>query len=336
MDIECITEVDKFQSLKDEWNRLLFSSDINCIFLTHEWFSSWWKSFSEDSALEILLFRDDARHLCGIAPLMRKEKNLFFISSQEVTDYCDFISLKECREEFYKNLLEYIGSDLAGKSIIELINIKSTSPSLHYLPRLSPKFNLSCSCEETEVTPFIVLPLTYESYISNLERKNRHELRRKLRRIQTEEGVQIKKISDPEELSSAIQIFIELHRSSHSSKERFWENRGMITFFKEIVFQFSLNGWLEANFLYFKDEIIASLINFTYSDEVSFYNVAYDSKYAWYSPGIFLFNQSIKQAIEDKRKRVDFLRGEEKYKYYFGAKACKIYGLKLTSGDNEG
>ena len=59
MKVECIRDPESLEKLKDLWNELLFSSEQNCIFLTHEWISSWWKCFSEDNSLEILIFKDE-------------------------------------------------------------------------------------------------------------------------------------------------------------------------------------------------------------------------------------------------------------------------------------
>lgn len=335
MTVERITDFKIFQKIKGEWNRLLFSSKRNCLFLSHEWFSSWWESFSEGNLLEVLIFRDEKGIAYGIAPFMEKEGTLHFIASQEVSDYCDFISLKERRQEFFEDLLAYMESNYSGMGRIALINIKSSSPTLSFLSRLSAKFNFSCSYEATEVAPYLLLPSSYDSYVSNLSRKNRHELLRKWRKINTLEGIRTKKIRRPEEIQSAVHLFMGLHQSSTISKKRFWEKKGVVRFFEEITEKFSRNGWVELNFLYLKDQLIASLLSFSYADVVYFYNIAYAKDYAEYSPGYFLFHQSIKQAIEEKIKIVDFLRGGEKYKYYFGAKDCKIYRLTLIPGDRK-
>ena len=99
----------------------------------------------------------------------------------------------------------------------------------------------------------------------------------------------------------------------------------MVNFFKEIVSEFANRGWVELNCLYVKDSLVAGLLNFIYQNEVLFYNIAYKPDYSSYSPGIYLFNSSIHEAIVAKKSQVDFLRGGEKYKYDFGSKECKIY-----------
>jgi CelD/BcsL family acetyltransferase involved in cellulose biosynthesis len=195
---------------------------------------------------------------------------------------------------------------------------------------MANEHHLKHSVLETEVASGLDLPLTYEDYLKNLVRKNRHELRRKQRKIESKRSFQYKRVNDPEGVSENIDIFIELHKKSSLSKREFWQKKGMEPFFRTITALFSTNGWIEFNVLHFKDELAAMLLNFVYHDEIYFYNIAFNPNYAPFSPGIYLFNQSIHRAIEDNLRRADFLRGREKYKYYFGAKECKIMDFFLS------
>ena len=331
------------EELKDSWNKLLFSSEQDCIFLTHEWISSWWKCFSEDNSLEILIFRDEGESLAGIAPFMikggldesspyNKGKTLCFIASQEVSDYCDVITHNERREEFHENLLSYFKKNYPDVEKIELMNIKSSSPTLSFLPRLAHEHGYSSSCNETEVAPLLELPSSYDDYMASLSKKNRHELQRKLRRMESLGGVKITRIADTKQLQSSLVKFIDLHKEGSPSKEKFWGKKGMSDFFQEIASRFSLQKWVELNLLFYEDSIMAGLLNFSYSDQILFYNVAFDKDFARYSPGLFLFNHCIKEAISEGKRKADFLRGREKYKYYFGAEDSKIFRLILTQG----
>ena len=334
MKVERIRDLESLEKLKDTWNELLFSSGQNYIFLTHEWISSWWKCFSEDNSLEIFVFKDEKENLVGIAPFMTKNECLCFIASHEVSDYCDAITENKRREELYEYLLNYLRKNYPEIKKIELINIKSSSPTLNFLSRLAPEYGFSCSCTETEVAPLLGLPSSYDDYMKSLSKKNRHELRRKLRRMESLEGVKITKITDTKELQSSLEAFITLHKKGSSSKAKFWERKGMSDFFREITHRFSLQKWVELNFISYEERIMAALLNFSYSEEIYFYNVAFNREFAWYSPGLFLFNHCIKQAISEGKRKVDFLRGREEYKYYFGARESKIVQLTLTPAKN--
>jgi len=334
MRVERVEKFEHFLRLEEDWNTFLFSSDLNSVFLTHDWFSTWWRNLSEDSELHVLIFRDLNDGILGMAPLRIKEDKVLFMASHEVTDYCDFVTHRKCRENFYRSFLKNLREDYSSLASFEFINIKETSPTLLYIPKLASEYGFTSSQVESEVVPVLNLPSSYDAYISGLERKNRHELRRKLRRSESLGGLKTKKITDSEELISAVDTFIDLHRDSSMEKKNFWKKEGMVDFFRETVHRFALRGWVDLNCLFMKDSLVAALLNFTYQHEVLFYNVAYKTDFASYSPGYYLFNSSIYEAIATKKTRVDFLRGREKYKYDFGSKECKIYSLILAPGDS--
>ncbi len=330
MQIEKICSLEKLVEVHDEWNTLVDSSSQNCVFLTNEWFCTWIESFGELFQLSVLLFRDTEGHLYGAAPLLETGEGLKFIANREVTDYCDFIVKQGQEELFYKNFLEFWQKEFKPDSRLHLMNIREESPTLSLLPHMAEKSHFKNTIFETEVAPRLDLPLTYEDYLKNLVRKNRHELRRKTRKIESQKGLLYKRVNDPDEIRNYIDLFIELHKKSSSAKREFWKKRGMEMFFRTLTAHFSTNGWIELIMLYLEEDLAAIGINFIYFDEIHFYNIAFDPKYASVSPGIYLFDRSIRQAIQDNKRRADFLRGKEKFKYDLGAKECKIMDLFLS------
>lgn len=329
MKVERITSYKRFVDTKKDWNTLLFSSGQNSPFLAHQWFDAWWKCFGQDSELEILFFWDDQGSLVGIAPLMVSGAALRFMASHEVTDYCDFISCVDKRDEFYENLLDHLCKNLATYSCMELINIPEDSFTLSSLRAVAARHDLEYETHESEVALVLILPVSYDEFIQNLGRKNRHELRRKTRKWESLGNIRIERITESEKLSFAIKKFVSLHKASSPAKQEFWQKQGMTEFFYQLVTLFAMENWAELNVLFLEDRLIAALLNFLYKDTLYFYNIAYERDYAAYSPGFYLFDHSIKHAIAQGRKAADFLRGREKYKYFFGAKESKIYSLKL-------
>jgi len=334
MKVERITEFGHFLNLTEEWNSFLDTAAIDCVFLTHEWFCSWWECLSGKNGLEVLLFKEEQDQIIGIAPLMTDGQNLRFIASHEVTDYCDFMCLPDKKVEFFKNLLHYFLENYQDRTHLEFINIPASSSTCALVPEMAANYGFSHSLRETEVTPVLSVPSTYKDYTNSLKRKNRHELRRKLKRIERLDGIKIKKITETRHLMPAVESFISLHKKRSPEKQAFWTTEGMPDFFKNVVHRCSKKGWVEMNVLFFEDSLIAALLNFLYGNDVLFYNVAYDLDYAAFSPGFYLFHASIVDAISRGNGSIDFLRGREKYKYDFGAKECKIYSLILKRGES--
>jgi CelD/BcsL family acetyltransferase involved in cellulose biosynthesis len=302
------------------------------VFLTHEWFLSWWDNLCSQGHLDSYLVRDEKDRLLGIAPLMKKKQTLFFLASEEVTDYCDFICLQGKEKQVVHALLDYITQQQDVIQQMELIHIQEDSPSLNIFSNLASEVGLFCRIKESEVTPRLKLPSSYEDYLSSLPRKSRHELRRKIRRLEQIDKFDIRILKDPEGLRESLKTFIHLHKKSSPEKHNFWKTQGMEGFFSDVTINLAKQGWAELLLLCLEDRTIAALLNFTYEDEVAFYNVAYEQEFSSKSPGFYLFHHSIQQAIQEKKKTVDFLRGSEKYKYDFGAKSSKIFNLYLEFG----
>ncbi|MBS3819616.1 GNAT family N-acetyltransferase [bacterium] len=331
MTIRKIRDFHTFKKTQDRWNRFLFFSGIDCVFLTHEWFESWWRSFGEDFSMEILWFEDSNHRPYGIAPLMVDRDRVCFLASKEVSDYCDFLlsPKKEERERFFENLLHYFIQNHSGKKI-ELLNIPQSSFTLSFLDSLSSRTPMSCSQRESEVTPVLKLPSSYQEFLQNLDKKNRHELRRKLRRIDSLPDARTETWREPQKMAGMVSQFIQLHREGSQEKEEFWKKKGMEDFFKDLCSRFSSRGWIEGETLFKGKELLSILITFSYSGRIYFYNGAFNRRYSRYSPGIYLFHRSIQKAISEGRKEVNFLRGKESYKYEFGSGEHRIFDLTLT------
>jgi CelD/BcsL family acetyltransferase involved in cellulose biosynthesis len=334
MKVDRITDLKHFLDYEEEWNSLLDASGFDCVFLSHEWFRSWWECLSANKSLEVLLFKNEQDRLLGAAPMMTEGRSLRFMASPEVTDYCDFLYLPDNKEEFFKNLLHYFDENYPDIKNLEFMNIRSSSPTCVLIPQMASAYGFYHSLNESEVAPVLSVPSTYKDYMNSLKRKNRHEIRRKLKRLESLEGIKIKKITETRHLLPATESFISLHKKSSPQKQGFWTAEGMPDFFLKVIHRFSKKGWVEMNVLLFENTLVSALLNFLFGGEVLFYNVAYDLEYAAFSPGFYLFHASIVEAISKRKSRVDFLRGSEKYKYDFGAKECKIYSLFLKRGES--
>jgi CelD/BcsL family acetyltransferase involved in cellulose biosynthesis len=69
------------------------------------------------------------------------------------------------------------------------------------------------------------------------------------------------------------------------------------------------------------------LFSFQMRDCVYLYNSGFNPEYTHVSPGVVTIALDIKSAIEEGKKFYDFLRGDEEYKFRFGAH--KRYTMRL-------
>src|SRR5256712_9880712 len=66
----------------------------------------------------------------------------------------------------------------------DLHAVPGTSPTVTVLPQLAPACGLSASVAIEERCPVLALPSSWDAYLASLSGKHRHELARKMRRLE--------------------------------------------------------------------------------------------------------------------------------------------------------
>jgi CelD/BcsL family acetyltransferase involved in cellulose biosynthesis len=340
MRIETYTDLSSFDALAGEWNDLLKRSAFDTLFLTWEWQRTWWEHLGEGD-LFLIAMRDDQDHLVGIAPLYRTvsaggEKTLNIVGCVDVSDYLDIIVARGHEKEVYGALLDYLDSaEMAGWDAAELCNVPEISPAHQALAEMAVGHGHEFRTRVEDVCPIIDLPATWDAYLASLDKKQRHEIRRKMRRIEGGADVHWYIVDQDRDPAEEIEAFIDLHQKSSADKDDFMDEQ-MKGFFRAMAHVLQPRGWLQLAFIEVDGQKAASMLNFDYEDAILVYNSGYDPQlYAHLSPGIVLLAYCIEHAIELGRARFDFLRGDEPYKYRFGARDTKVYRLAIVrKGDH--
>ncbi len=330
MKIDIISQDQEFAALETVWQQILENTADPDLFLTFAWFRSWWAHLSQKQQLAVYLMSDEKTGTQGIVPLRRRSDRLYFMASHEVSDYCDFLFPQDQEHRYLEAWFKYLLETQPEIRVLELINFRDSSPLLSLIPEIAPGFGFVCQRKKSQDVLHLKLPASYDGYLSSLDRKKRHELRRKLRRTHDLEQLRVETKNQPDELRSAVGDFIALHRASSPEKNSFWEIPGMPGFFKEVIGALARQKMAALHFLYSGEKLAASLITGYFRKTLYLYNVAYAQEFASASPGNFLFDRAIRQAISEGMETADFLRGRENYKLAFGARSHSIYSLFLT------
>ena len=323
-----------FQDLQSEWNDLLECAYVNTVFASFEWKSAWWSVYCPGE-LWVITFRNDADQLIGIAPWFITEspengRTVQTIGCIEVTDYLDILVDSEYVSEVYQELTRCLIENHEHYDLLDLCNTPESSPLYTEFPQLLEDHGFEVEVKQQEVCPVIDLPDTWEDYLSNLNKKQRHEIRRKIRRAEGSPAYEVGWyiVDDSHDLQAEIDIFLQLMAASDEQKAEFLQDQYNAEFFKRIVPAMYKNGWLQLMFLTVNDEPIASYLNFDYKDRILVYNSGLNyEEYGNLSGGIVLLSYAIQHAIESEHKHFDFLRGDETYKYRMGGEDTKVFQL---------
>lgn len=334
----------------EEWDNLLCSSASDVVFMTWQWQTTWWRNFGaqRECKLHLLVVRDERGALVGIAPLFvglaslpptgeyapgeqRPEQGpqrrvARMVGGIEIADYLDVIAPAENLPAVWSVALDYL-RDIRGEwDAVDFHSLPGLSPSHEILAELGPQKGFDFQVFHEDVCPVITLPDSWESYLMSLRKKDRHELRRKVRKLESRDDVRwyLAAPADHQAIERAVHIFLDLHRKSDAEKARFMDEH-MAAYFLDMAHALLNTGWLDIAILEITGQPAAAYFSFNYHKRLYLYNSGYDPKFGAYSAGVALLAYRIHKAINQGLCYFDFLRGDEPYKYDFGGKNTYVY-----------
>jgi len=320
-----------------EWNALLSESINDVPFLRYEYLSTWWSTRGggewPQAELALISARENDQ-LIGIAPLFLADFDgqgaLMMLGSIEISDYQDLIVRADDLPRFLSELLDYLASDSAlAWSGLDWYNLPDSSPTLPALKSESDKRGWTYTEEIYRPTPRIILPGDFDEYLMSINKKQRHEIRRKMRRAEaSEKNVRWYFVEDETALDVEIEAFFTLMANDHQKEEFLTE--AMRTQMRASVHAAFKAGWLQLAFMEADGHKIAGYLNFDYGNRIWVYNSGLDFSFKELSPGWVLLGYLLKWANENGRDEFDFMRGDEEYKYRFGAIDKHVMRVKIV------
>lgn len=322
---------------KEDWDALLVLSETNVPFLRYGFQESWWRhkgggEWPQDSQLMLAAGYEGGR-LVGIAPLFSpagtQQKKLVFIGSIEISDYLDIICLPDHKEGFIQALLNFVEKDLPEIEKIDLVNIPEESTTINMVKNLVRKTGWQTNIDQAYHTPAIRLAGDWDTYLAGIDKKQRHEIRRKMRRAdENSDTMKWYVVSERENLDSEIEAFFSMMEMDHDKRKFLTpEMRAQMRDIMQWAFE---ERFLQLAFLQIDKGKASAYLSFDYNDHILVYNSAFDYEYSEFSPGWVLLSYLIRHAIEAGKTNFDFMRGDETYKYRFGAEDGFVMRVQIT------
>ena len=277
----------------------------------------------------------------GVEP---NAKAIFFGASYHA-DYATILAAEEDLAEVARALVDALAAELdpdsAGQAwdVVDLRRVRESDPAL---PILADAFLGSAAessweviVEPEDVCPVLTLPEDggWDAYLATLGRKERHEIRRKVRRAEAA-GPLTFTLVDP--TPEAVDRFIALHQERWGEEGLFPATAGgqrSRRFLHRLAELESAEGdarRLQIGQLSVGDRPIFSAVGFDDGATCYFYNAGTSRDARELSPGVTGTAAYLRDRLEAGRRRFDFLRGDEPYKYQWGAADEAIYRLLVV------
>lgn len=287
---------------------------------------SWWQSSGKPTLKAVAVSSDD--QAIGLFLLCQKGTTLQLLGDKDVTDYLDVIIMEGREDQAWRGLKEFLVND-SSWTTVSLLSVPEHSQTHQQLQDIATEFSWNFNKSQQDVCPIIPLPASWDEYLQFIGKKQRHEITRKWKRLTEQAQISFRVVTDTNQDPEALEAFFTLHRLSSPEKAAFWTPEHT-QFFLELSQAVSKGGWLRLYFLDVNNEPAAAMYCFEYADSLLIYNSGFAAeKYLGMSVGNVLTAYTIQDAVALGKKKYDFLRGGEEYKFRYRAEPHPMFDLVL-------
>jgi hypothetical protein len=355
--LECnpmyITRHDDFSDLEADrrtWNEMARGIP----FRTYEWLSAWWRHYGSgasgvalaDRDLYLLTAWNERDELVAVAPWYRQ---ITRSGAQIVRCLGD----GEVCSEYHSVLCRPGDERLVAATLAEWMTAANQAPQgsrgdawdrLELTPVDASDFaiaELLCHFERcgnrvhrdvADPCWRIELPATWDEYLDQQSKQQRRRLRQADRNWLQSGLVNVKFAPDERDADEAFAIFVDLH-------QRRWQGRGMpgcfssrqfLDFHRDVWQQLAPEGRIEICLLEHLGKPIAADYILLGDDSSYGYQSGIDPNLLDMQPGHLLNQVGLRQAIMERKRYFDLLRGDEPYKARLGAKPHPMMSARVV------
>lgn len=323
---------------RSDWDSLVAVSARPTPFSRWTFHRAWWDAYGSTAEPRYLVAcQPDRSGIKAILPLMMRSapagpeagpaRRTVFMAASYHADYatllCDPADLSVVTETFACQLAR----DLGGPwDVIDLRRLRHDDPTVDVVARAlgSALPGGRVTVEQEDVCPVATLPESgdWEDYLATLDKKARHEVRRKLRRAEAVGPVRFREMSlEP----ASVDAFIELHQARWGAHGLFPDTPGgersrrFLHRLTELEAAEGTRAQLVLGSVTVDGRVIAATVAFDDGETCYYYNAGVDPTARELSPGVTGTAAYLRDRMAAGRTRFDFLRGNEPYKYEWGA-----------------
>ena len=320
---------ESFESCDRLWRTVLEHRVEPTIFDFPTWQKTWWKHFGKGLELRLVSVSSGEAASTLVAPLQLEGGTAAFLGGTDLVDYHDFISPNGAAPEAIEAVLHCLSED--GIERVVLYSVPEGSPTLGIFAQVASANGWEVESEQEDVAPRLELPGSWEEYLAMLRKKDRHELRRKLRRLEAAGAVTHVELTTPNDVGAAMGDFMRLHRMSMPDKAEFMTTERE-EFFRDAAGCLAAEGMTCLRFLELDGERVAASLSFICGGVKYLYNSGYNPAHSHLAVGLLNHAYNIQRSIEQGLKVFDFMRGDESYKYHLGGQDRRLFRLTAQRG----
>jgi CelD/BcsL family acetyltransferase involved in cellulose biosynthesis len=218
--LQLMRTADEFRGLRSAWNELLADSDVDDVWMRHEWLDCWIKHFGNSDELAVLTSWRDGQ-LVAAAPMhvVREirggvETRVLTFLSSSISPRCNFL-VKDVGEatDLFDGML-----GLDNWDFVETQNVEDGKAiTAQWLAYLAAQSQLPHRVDPGRLSPFLRTGSGWGVYWASLSRSFRTHLERGLKRLNRAKSFEVSRVDQPGPFA---RIFHELVETSARSWKR--------------------------------------------------------------------------------------------------------------------
>jgi CelD/BcsL family acetyltransferase involved in cellulose biosynthesis len=298
------------------------------VFSLPAWMKVWWQVFGGNTAPYLAAVRDGSR-VIGVAPLKIDGDTASLVGSDNVCDYLDFVTAAGYETDFFNALLD----DLQRQNVkrLNLGLLRPDAAVLTGLAEVARNRGAAVTITREDVTSEMDLPATFDDYLRTLNTKQRHEVRRKLRRLEEAGRTEYHLLNGDRDLDGSLDTFLRLFSLARREDKASFMTAEMESFFRALAHAMAGAGLLRIGELDFNGQPVAMIMCFDYNDSIYLYNSGFDPQHDSLSVGLLSKVFCIRDSIQRGRKRFEFLKGNEVYKQRLGGREIPLSRCEIIA-----
>ncbi len=305
-----IEEITSWESLRGEWSDLCDRSPRVTPFQRPEWLIPWGRAFPPGEPW-VLAARKEGR-LIALAPFLvypKEGRRTVGFCGGGVSDYCDVVTDEE---EAVTALLAHLATRRDRWEVADL----------EPLPDDSPLLKISQGNLETrDVCPGLDLPERVEDLHEVVPTRQLANLRKYRRKAEALGELRLRNGPWEEKLEILLGFYLARRGETDGDALR--------AFHREVAAGFHARGALGLHLLCLNGDPLAGLYGFRERDTFYCYMQGFDERWARLSPGAMVVGAAIEEAVLQGARRIDFLRGREPYKYWWGGRDRETFRWRI-------
>ncbi len=326
MAIEIIQDIRRWQEIRSDWERLAKHNAMLCF----DWMFGWWQAYGAGCRLHIVVVRDAADNIVGIAPWYEHSPEgaasvRFLASGKVCSDYLEILAVESERAYVHQSIAQHLQQHFGRFSSntfaqgVYVEGMRTESPSiLHFFDEIKDRGFLVRTralgnCWRAE------LPKSWDQFARGLT-GYRQKANKAIRNM-ANGTIHAREINDSRYADQGLAILKSLHlmRRSVVGDQGCYADSRFESFLQLAIPPMLDSG--KARFVYLETDgrpisILLLLVSDTW---IAHYQSGMNPDASSLEPGHASVVQSIHQAIQDGFADYDFLRGDEPYKKRWSA-----------------